>query len=250
MNTFKKKSLYLAVAGVSALGAGSASAVTLNADGLGQVLLYPYYTVRETFRATRTTRCCRSSTRPRRRRPSRSASSKARTAAKSSTSTCTCRRRTCGSRRSSRPRTAPASSRRTTAARTALSRWMRQPDAVRQLRVHRLRRRPGQRRPRPHPRRLRRDHRNGHDVGLRRVPGHAQGRHARAYRRTATTCDRARCAGNLELLHRRFLSGGLFGTMTLINVGTGIDFGYDAIALRQLLARRALRSRRADIDRR
>jgi hypothetical protein len=48
MNTFKKKSLYLAVAGVSALGAGSASAVTLNADGLGNVLLYPYYTVRET----------------------------------------------------------------------------------------------------------------------------------------------------------------------------------------------------------
>ena len=48
MNTFKKKSLYLAVAGVSALGAGSASAVTLNADGLGSVLLYPYYTVRET----------------------------------------------------------------------------------------------------------------------------------------------------------------------------------------------------------
>ncbi len=48
MNTFKKKSLYLAVAGVSALGAGTASAVTLNADGLGSVLLYPYYTVRET----------------------------------------------------------------------------------------------------------------------------------------------------------------------------------------------------------
>jgi len=45
MNTFKKKSLYLAVAGVSALGAGSAGAVTLNADGLGQVLIYPYYTV-------------------------------------------------------------------------------------------------------------------------------------------------------------------------------------------------------------
>ena len=48
MNTFKKKSLYLAVAGASALGAGTASAVTLNADGLGEVLLYPYYTVRET----------------------------------------------------------------------------------------------------------------------------------------------------------------------------------------------------------
>lgn len=47
MNTFKKKSLYLAVAGASALGAGSASAVTLNADGLGSVLLYPYFTVRE-----------------------------------------------------------------------------------------------------------------------------------------------------------------------------------------------------------
>ncbi|MBK7331023.1 MAG: hypothetical protein IPI87_00765 [Betaproteobacteria bacterium] len=47
MNTFKKNSLYLAVAGVSALGAGSASAVALNADGLGNVLLYPYYTVRE-----------------------------------------------------------------------------------------------------------------------------------------------------------------------------------------------------------
>jgi len=51
MNTFKKKSLYLAVAGVSALGAGSASAVSLNADGLGQVLLYPYYTVRGTSAA-------------------------------------------------------------------------------------------------------------------------------------------------------------------------------------------------------
>jgi len=48
MNTFKKKSLYLAVAGASALGAGTASAVTLNVDGLGNVLLYPYYTVRET----------------------------------------------------------------------------------------------------------------------------------------------------------------------------------------------------------
>ena len=48
MNIFKKKSLYLAVAGVSAIGAGSAGAVALNADGLGEVLIYPYYTVRET----------------------------------------------------------------------------------------------------------------------------------------------------------------------------------------------------------
>jgi len=48
MNTFKKKSLYAALAGVSALGVtGSAQAVSVNPDGLGQVLIYPYYTVRE-----------------------------------------------------------------------------------------------------------------------------------------------------------------------------------------------------------
>ena len=48
MNTFNKKSLYVAMAGLSALGVtGAAQAVTLNADGLGQVLIYPYYTVRE-----------------------------------------------------------------------------------------------------------------------------------------------------------------------------------------------------------
>jgi len=47
MNTFKRKSLYAALAGVSALGATSAvQAVNVNPDGLGQVLLYPYYTVR------------------------------------------------------------------------------------------------------------------------------------------------------------------------------------------------------------
>lgn len=48
MNIFKKNSLYLAVAGASALAAGSAEAVALNPDGLGNVLLYPYYTVRTT----------------------------------------------------------------------------------------------------------------------------------------------------------------------------------------------------------
>lgn len=48
MNIFKKNSLYLAVAGASALAAGGAEAVALNADGLGNVLLYPYYTVRTT----------------------------------------------------------------------------------------------------------------------------------------------------------------------------------------------------------
>jgi hypothetical protein len=47
MNTFKRKSLYAALAGVGALGlAGTANAVFVNADGLGQVLIYPYYTVR------------------------------------------------------------------------------------------------------------------------------------------------------------------------------------------------------------
>ena len=47
MNTFNKKSLYAAIAGVSALGvAGTAEAVHVNPDGLGQVLIYPYYTVR------------------------------------------------------------------------------------------------------------------------------------------------------------------------------------------------------------
>ena len=46
MNTFKKKSLYAALAGVGALGAtGAAQAVNVNPDGLGQVLIYPYYTV-------------------------------------------------------------------------------------------------------------------------------------------------------------------------------------------------------------
>jgi ribosomal protein S28E/S33 len=48
MNTFKQKSLYAALAGVSALGVtGSAQAVSVNPDGLGQVLIYPYYTVRD-----------------------------------------------------------------------------------------------------------------------------------------------------------------------------------------------------------
>jgi len=48
MNTFKQKSLYAVVAGLSALGAtGAAQAVSVNHDGLGQALIYPYYTVRE-----------------------------------------------------------------------------------------------------------------------------------------------------------------------------------------------------------
>ncbi len=48
MNTFKQKSLYAVVAGLSALGAtGAAQAVSVNHDGLGQALIYPYYTVRD-----------------------------------------------------------------------------------------------------------------------------------------------------------------------------------------------------------
>ncbi len=47
MNTFKHKSLYAAIAGLGALGAtGVAQAVSVNHDGLGQALIYPYYTVR------------------------------------------------------------------------------------------------------------------------------------------------------------------------------------------------------------
>src|SRR5438874_7668651 len=48
MNTFNKKSLYAAMAGLSALGVtGAANAVSVNAEGLGQALVYPYYTVRD-----------------------------------------------------------------------------------------------------------------------------------------------------------------------------------------------------------
>ena len=48
MNIFKKKSLCATLAAAGALGvAGSANAVYVNPDGLGQVLIYPYYTVRD-----------------------------------------------------------------------------------------------------------------------------------------------------------------------------------------------------------
>ncbi len=47
MNTFKKKSLIAALAGASTLiAAGAAQAVAISPEGLGEVLLYPYYTVR------------------------------------------------------------------------------------------------------------------------------------------------------------------------------------------------------------
>ena len=47
MNTFKQKSLYAALAGLGALGAGSRKRGVGQPDGLGQVLIYPYYTVRD-----------------------------------------------------------------------------------------------------------------------------------------------------------------------------------------------------------
>src|SRR4029079_5684450 len=47
MNTFTKKSLHVALAGLGTLVlAGAANAVMVNPNGLGQVLIYPYYTVR------------------------------------------------------------------------------------------------------------------------------------------------------------------------------------------------------------
>jgi hypothetical protein len=47
MNTFNRKSLYAALAGLGALsGVGAAEAVNLAPEGLGQALIYPYYTVR------------------------------------------------------------------------------------------------------------------------------------------------------------------------------------------------------------
>ncbi|MDR2710282.1 MAG: hypothetical protein LBB65_02925 [Burkholderiales bacterium] len=48
MNTFKKKALFAALTGLGVMGmVGSAQAVNLNPDGLGQALIYPYYTVRD-----------------------------------------------------------------------------------------------------------------------------------------------------------------------------------------------------------
>jgi len=47
MSTFKQKSLFAALAGLGVLGVvDSAQAVHINQDGLGQALVYPYYTVR------------------------------------------------------------------------------------------------------------------------------------------------------------------------------------------------------------
>ena len=49
MSTFKQKSLFAALAGLGVLGVvDSAQAVHINNDGLGQVLVYPYYTARST----------------------------------------------------------------------------------------------------------------------------------------------------------------------------------------------------------
>jgi hypothetical protein len=46
MNSFQRKSLYAALAGVGALSVtGAADAVNINGNGLGEALIYPYYTV-------------------------------------------------------------------------------------------------------------------------------------------------------------------------------------------------------------
>jgi hypothetical protein len=53
MNTFNKKSLFVALASLGALSVtGTADAVYVNPDGTGQVLLYPYYTVRDKVAGT------------------------------------------------------------------------------------------------------------------------------------------------------------------------------------------------------
>ena len=47
MDVFRKKALRAVVAGIGALGvSGAVTAVQVNNDGRGQVLLYPYYTTR------------------------------------------------------------------------------------------------------------------------------------------------------------------------------------------------------------
>ena len=49
MSTFKQKSLFAALAGLGVLGiVDSAQAVHINADGLGQAMVYPYFTARST----------------------------------------------------------------------------------------------------------------------------------------------------------------------------------------------------------
>lgn len=47
MNAFTKKTLFAAIAGASVLGvSGAAQAVAVSANGMGEVLVYPYYTVK------------------------------------------------------------------------------------------------------------------------------------------------------------------------------------------------------------
>jgi hypothetical protein len=54
MNTFNRKSLCVALAATGMLGAaGVAQAVNVSADGLGNVLIYPYYTVNKDINGNR-----------------------------------------------------------------------------------------------------------------------------------------------------------------------------------------------------
>ena len=104
MNTFTKKSLHVALAGLGTLGlAGAADAVMVNPNGLGQVLIYPYYTVRSpagaglasynTLLSVVNTTTSTKAVKVRFR--------EGKASGKYSTSTCSCRRTTCGPRRSS-----------------------------------------------------------------------------------------------------------------------------------------------------
>lgn len=47
MKSFTQKAVYAALAGASLTMAGGASAVNINNDGLGEALIYPYYTTRD-----------------------------------------------------------------------------------------------------------------------------------------------------------------------------------------------------------
>ena len=221
MNTFKKKSLYAALAGVSALGVtGAAQAVNVNPDGLGQVLIYPYYTTRA--------RCGRQRVQlaavgrqldQRRRRRSRFASSKARTAVKCSTSTCSCRRTTSGPPVSSR---AATRRRRSRHARQVLHAAGDSGNAAQALRQLRLLRADGAGvDARPHEGRLRRNHRDG---DVRRRARRPRQRHAR--QRRSAGCDATeRSLTDAQRSDRQDgRSGGLFGGMTLINVNAGTDY--------------------------
>jgi hypothetical protein len=97
MNTFNKKSLIAALAGASALtAAGAAQAVAISPEGLGEVLLYPYYTVRAKLTVAPFASLLSVVNSTASAKAVRSGSSRARPARKCLTSTSSCRRRMSG----------------------------------------------------------------------------------------------------------------------------------------------------------